>query len=513
MTGPGDILPFAAARHGHKRALVTARRTLTFAELERLSNAVASSLRNRGIEAGDRVSILAANRWEWVVAYHGILKAGAVVNPLNVMLTDDEVGYISRDCGAAAIFCEAGRLAAMESLRDDVPSLREVVCFDGSSARSLAFDQLLEHGGDPAAPRFVPEPGEPSTIGYTSGTTGRPKGAVQSQRAVLLNCALTATMHARSERDVVVTALPAPHVYGNVAINGTLLAGGTVILMERFVAAEALALIAEHRATLFEGVPTMYALMLADPSIGRTDLSSLVRSTVGGQTIAVPLIEEWERRSGGAPLLELWGMTELSGLGTTHAFHAPNVHGSIGVSLPGIEVRVGTLEDPDRIAPVGEPGELLVRGPLNMLGYYGRSDWTAAALDERGWLHTGDVAYADATGHFFVVDRLKDMIITGGYNVYPAEIERVLAGHPAIAMVAVGRQSDPVKGELARAYVVLRPGANASEAELVEHCRARLAAYKLPRSVAFVDDLPKTSTGKIMRRELSRLDSLTAPKH
>jgi long-chain acyl-CoA synthetase len=332
MNGPGDILPAAARRHGPKVALVTARRTLTFDELDSLSDAVAASLRARGIVPGDRASILAANRWEWIVAYHGILKAGAVVNPLNVMLTDDEVGYIARDCGTAVVFCEAGRLAALEALRDEIPSLREIVSFDGGSARSAAFADFIAQPAEPL-PRFVPNPGDMSTLGYTSGTTGRPKGAMQSQRAVLLNCALTATMHGRTDRDVVVTALPAPHVYGNVAINGTFLAGGTVILMERFAAAEALALIAEHRATLFEGVPTMYAMMLADPSIARTNLSSLTRSTVGGQTIAIPLLEEWERRSGGAPVLELWGMTELSGLGTTHALWAPNVHGSIGVAI------------------------------------------------------------------------------------------------------------------------------------------------------------------------------------
>jgi long-chain acyl-CoA synthetase len=184
------------------------------------------------------------------------------------------------------------------------------------------------------------------------------------------------------------------------------------------------------------------------------------------------------------------------------------VHGSIGVSLPGIEVRIGSLDDSTVTAKPGEPGELLVRGSLNMLGYYGRPDWTAETIDAGGWLHTGDVAYADETGHFFVVDRLKDMILTGGYNVYPAEIERVLSSHPAVAMVAVGRVPDAVKGELARAYVVLRPGASVSETALVDHCRAQLAPYKLPRSVAFVDDLPKTSTGKIMRRELRRLDAV-----
>jgi len=314
----------------------------------------------------------------------------------------------------------------------------------------------------------------------------------------------------RTADDVVVSALPAPHVYGNVVINGTFLAGGTVVLMERFDAARALDLLAHHRATLFEGVPAMYAMLLADEGIGRADLSSLRRSTVGGQTIAVSVMEEWESRTG-APLIELWGMTEISGLGTTHPLYAPNVHGSIGVALPGIEVRVGSLEDTTRTATPGEPGELLVRGPLTTLGYFGNPTATADLIDADGWLHSGDVAHADAEGHFFIVDRLKDMIITGGYNVYPAEIERVVAQHPAVAMVGVGRVPDEVRGELARAYVVLRPGAKLGEAELVEFCRPHLAAYKLPRSVRFVDDLPRTSSGKIMRRHLAELDVPAQP--
>jgi long-chain acyl-CoA synthetase len=218
------------------------------------------------------------------------------------------------------------------------------------------------------------------------------------------------------------------------------------------------------------------------------------------------VIEAWERRSGGAPLIELWGMTELAGLGTTHALYAPNVHGSIGVALPGVEVRVGSFEDAAVTMPPDEAGELMVRGPIVMLGYYGNEAATAATIEPDGWLHTGDVAVADRDGRFFIVDRRKDMIITAGYNVYPAEIERVIAGHPAVAMVAVGSQADPVKGELARAYVVVRPGTDVTEAEIIEHCRPHLAAYKLPRSVHFVADLPKTSTGKIMRRELRKLD-------
>jgi long-chain acyl-CoA synthetase len=324
---------------------------------------------------------------------------------------------------------------------------------------------------------------------------------VQSHRAVLWNCACTATMHGRTADDVVVTALPAPHVYGNVVVNGTFLAGGTVVLMERFTPGETLRLITEHRATLLEGVPAMYAVLLADPGLAAADLSSLTRCTVGGQTIATSTIERWEARSG-APLIELWGMTEIAGLGTTHPVHATRVPGSIGVSLPGVQVRVADLEDVARDAPPGVPGELMVRGPIVMLGYHGNPAATAEAIEPDGWLHTGDIATMSGAGHLFVVDRRKDMIITGGYNVYPAEIERVLAAHPAVAVVAAGPVPDPVKGELACAYVVLAGGATATEEELIAYAGEHLAAYKRPRLVRFVDDLPKTSTGKIMRREL-----------
>jgi long-chain acyl-CoA synthetase len=499
------ILSDAAAAHGDKVALVTSSRTLTFAELDELSGAVAGALRSCGVGDGDRVSIYSQNRWEWVVAYHGIVRAGAVVNPINVMLTPEEVSFVLNDCGARAIITSGDKAAAIVGLREQASRLETVVSFDAPEPGTESFHAMLDSGA-PLPTVAAPDPRALSTIGYTSGTTGHPKGAMQSHLAVYLNCALTATMHVRTAADTVVTALPAPHVYGNVVINGTLMAGGTVVLMERFDPAGALRLIAEHRATLFEGVPTMYAMMLAEPDLDSYDLSSLTRCTVGGQTIATSVIEAWERRCGGAPLIELWGMTELAGLGTTHALYAPNVHGSIGVALPGIEVRVASFEDAGVTMSPDEAGELMVRGPIVMLGYYGNEAATAATIEPDGWLHTGDVAVADGAGRFFVVDRRKDMIITAGYNVYPAEIERVIAGHPAVAMVAVGSQADAVKGELARAYVVVRPGAEVTEAEIIEHCRPHLAAYKLPRSVRFVADLPKTSTGKIMRRELRKLD-------
>jgi long-chain acyl-CoA synthetase len=498
------ILPVAAEKHGDKAALVAGGRSLTYRELNDLSDAFAGALRRRGIETGDRVSIYSENRWEWIVAYHGIVKAGGVVNPINVMLTPGEVMFVLNDCGALAIVASGAKAAALLQLRGEAPALENMIVLGDGPGGTTLFDELVG-GGDGPPDIEAPSPTALSTIAYTSGTTGHPKGAMQSHLAVYLSCANIATMHVRTADDIVVTALPAPHVYGNSVINGQFMAGGTVVLMERFDPAEAIGLIAEHRATLFDGVPTMYAMMLALADADSYDLSSLTRCTVGGQTIATSLMEAWEQRSG-APLIELWGMTEIAGLGTTHALYAPNVHGSIGVALPGVEVRVASFDDASVTLPPNEPGELMVRGPIVMLGYYGNEAATAEAIEPDGWLHTGDVAVADPYGRFAIVDRRKDMIITSGYNVYPAEIERVIATHPAVAMVAVGNQADELRGELARAYVVLRPGATVTEAEILEHCRPHLAAYKLPRSALFVEDLPKTSTGKIMRRELGKLD-------
>lgn len=502
LNGPGDIIPAIAREFPAKTALVTDTTALTYAELDELTARGAQGLRDRGIRPGQIVSLYGPNSWQWVVAYHAVLRAGAVVNPINTMLTEEEVAFILKDCEAAALLTRADRLPAMRALSADLPHLSLLLGLDSDAEDG--FKTLLA-----TEARIEQEPVDPSalsTIGYTSGTTGHPKGAMQSHQAVLLNCRLTATMHGRSSGDTMVTALPAPHVYGNVAINSTLLSGGTVVLMERFSPERALELIEEHRATLFEGVPAMYSMMLTHERLASTDLSSLTRSTVGGQTIALSTIERWQKVSD-APLIELWGMTELSGLGTTHSLGAEPCPGSIGVALPGVDVRVGDLDDTSRTAPPGTPGELLVRGPLVMLGYHGNDQATAETVDKDGWLHTGDIAYADESGHFFVVDRRKDMIITAGYNVYPAEIERVLATHPDVSLVAVGAVPDSVKGETARAYVVPVPGATVTGQELIEYCRTRLAAYKAPRSVQFVTALPQTSTGKIMRRKLAELNT------
>lgn len=507
LDGLGQLLPQAAWRWPRRTALVTDERTLTFEELDQLASRVAHALSARGVRPGDRVALLSQNRWEWIVAYHGALRCGAVVNPLNVMLTGAELDYILGDSGAKVLLASGERLQAVGAALGSVPGLEQIISFnDADEPAATSFASLLASAdAEPFEPVPV-DPGSAACIAYTSGTTGHPKGAMQSHRSLVLNCAYTATMHVRTPEDVVVTALPSAHVYGNVVLNSTWMAGGRVVLMTRFDPEDAIRRIEQHGATMFEGVPAMYATMLATPALAGADLSTLTRSTVGGQTIAESVIESWEARTG-APLIELWGMTELSGLGSTHALYAPNVHGSIGVALPGNELRVVRTEDGVTECRPGEPGELVARGPLVTLGYYHDDAATAEAITPDGWLRTGDVATHDGTGRFFVVDRLKDMILTAGYNVYPAEIERVLIGHASVALVAVGREPDEVKGEVAHAYVVPAPGSTPDAEELTGYCRQHLAAYKVPRAIHFVDQLPTTSSGKLMRRMLRQPDA------
>ena len=291
----GVIVARAAERFGPKAALVAGGRTLSYQELDDLCGRVPGGLYELGVRPRDRVSLYSPNRWEWVVAYHAALRVGAVVNPINVMLTPEEVAFVLNDCGAAAIFTGGDQAEVMLSVTREVPTLRQVISFDRVSGAAF-FADLLESGAAPRVPR--PAPAEASTIGYTSGTTGHPKGAVQSHRAVFLNTAALFAVQTRTERDVMLNALPLPHVYGNIVMNGTFMAGATLVMMERFDAAAALAQIARHRVTVFDGVPTMYAMMLADPSLPGADLSSLRICAVGGQTMPAAKMAGWEHRSG-----------------------------------------------------------------------------------------------------------------------------------------------------------------------------------------------------------------------
>ena len=501
----GHIPAEAAKKFGDKTALVLPDRSLSFNELNKLSNCFANALMTLGIQPGDRVTLYSGNCWEWVVSYYGALKTGAVINPINVMLTPTEVEFVANDCGASIVIASYEKALSLKSVKEN-SQVRELIAFgdDALPGGMLSFNELLAAGSDAFQIPEI-EADSLSTIGYTSGTTGHPKGACLSHHSIVLNVAMTALMHQRSDSDTVVTALPCPHVYGNVVMSGAIQNGMTLVLHPNFEEQTILKSIQEHRATLFEGVPTMFMFLLNHPEFDHYDLSSLRCCTVGGQTMPKPKMEEVEERFG-CPLIELWGMTELGGLGSTFAANGPVKHGSIGVALPYTEARIASTEDASKTLLAGEVGELMIKGGIVMQGYFGNDQATRNTIESDGWMHTGDVASMDEDGCIFIVDRKKDMILTAGYNVYPAEIERVVAGHPDVALVAVGSIPDEEKGELAKAYIVPKVGATPSADNVIAYCREHLAAYKVPRAVQFVDDLPKTSTGKVMRRELKTLD-------
>jgi len=503
----GDIIAAAARRWGDKTALVTDTGSYSFNDIDRQSSLIAHRLLALGCLRGDRISLYAANCPEWIVAYYAIMKIGAVANPLNLMLTPDEAAYAMNDCGARAVFGSVDKIAGLSSVHGKT-QLEHCVSFGGAApAGAIDFAELLAEPPDRLG--TYPVEGialdDTCTVGYTSGTTGHPKGAVLTHRSIVMNTAMTATMHMRTEHDVVASALPCSHVYGNVVMNGAMAYGGTLVLHKTFDAARMLQSIERNRCTMLEGVPTMYMYLLDYAGLGNHDLSSLTRCTVGGQTMPVTKMQAVEGALG-CPLIELWGMTELGGLGTTHTLYGPRKLGSIGIALPHLEARVAPVDGEPRALPPGEVGELQMRGPVTMREYLGRPDATSETLIADGWLRTGDLARMDEEGFIFVVDRLKDMIITGGFNIYPAELERVIAEYPDVAMVAVGSIADVTKGELAKAYIVPKQGRKPDAADIERHCREQLAAYKVPRAFQFVADLPKTSTGKILRRNLRTLD-------
>ncbi len=484
----------AARRFGDSVALtIPDSRSFTFRELDELAGRFAGGLARLGVSRGARVVLHLPNGWEWIVAYHALARLGAIVVPANILLSGEEVAFAAADSEAILLIASAEKAAAITTA-DAV----KVITLGARSGGTIDFSSPLAH--EYLSPVEV-SPCDLFTIGYTSGTTGRPKGAMLTHRCLYSSLAATATMHVRHPGDTVLTSLPFPHVYGNIVMNSAFLSGLRLVSTPRFDAGEALRLIAAERVTLFEGVPTMYYQMLAHSNIGNADLSSLTRCTVGGQTMPTAKIDAVVERFG-CPLLELWGMTEVSGPAITHSPYWPPRHGSIGMPVPGVEARIVDLADSTRELPSGEAGELIVRGALSMEGYWKNDVATAETIDAKGWLATGDIARIDEDGYLFIVDRKKDLIITAGYNIYPAEIEQVIAMHRAVAMVAVASIPDEEKGEIARAFVVPHANVVLGETELLEHCRKYLAAYKVPRVITIVTDLPKTSTGKILRRAL-----------
>jgi long-chain acyl-CoA synthetase len=489
-TNLAAILADSAARHPERPAVRLDGATLSYAGLDRASSRAVALLRAAGVRPGDRVGLLLPNVPAFPVLYYAVLRAGAVVVPMNPLLREREVAYHLTDSGACLLFAPQG---ADEALRGALTA--GVPCV---AVPDRGLDDLL--AGHRPEPDVIPrEPSDTAVILYTSGTTGRPKGAELTHDNLIRNTEVTRTTLLRlTEHDVVLGALPLFHAFGQVVgLNCAVSAGACLTLLPRFDAAEALRIIERDRVTAFLGVPTMYgAMQLAGPERGGT--TSLRVCVSGGAALPVEVLHAFEEAFG-CTVLEGYGLSETSPVACFNHPDRPRRPGSIGTPILGVELRVVGPDGAD--VPDGETGEIAVRGHNVMKGYWRNPEATAETVPD-GWLRTGDLGVRDPDGYFRIVDRKKDLIIRGGYNVYPREIEEVLHEHPAVAEAAVIGVPHPTHGEEVAAVVALRPGASSSPDELRAFVRARVAAYKYPRLVRIVDALPKGATGKILKRDI-----------
>jgi long-chain acyl-CoA synthetase len=427
------------------------------------------------------------------VVYYGVLRAGGAVVPMNVLLKSREVNFYMSDSGARHLFAWQEFAEAAEEGARQAGAATIIV-------KPSDFEQLLAEA--PQAPEDAErEPSDTAVILYTSGTTGTPKGAELTHANMLANCLYGATEPMRvGEQDVILGALPLFHSFGQTScMNNAVRAGACLTLIPRFDAGKALEIIERDRVTLFEGVPTMYHAMLHHPEREHYDVSSLRTCVSGGSAMPVEVMRGFERAFG-AVVLEGYGLSETSPVASFNHLDRERKPGSIGTPIKGVEMRV--VDDQDNELPPGDVGEIVIRGHNVMKGYWNRPDASAEVM-RGGWLHTGDMARVDEDGYFFIVDRKKDMIIRGGYNVYPREIEEVLYEHPAVLEAAVVGVPDPAMGEEVAAAVVLRPGAQAGADEIRSFVKERVAAYKYPRRIWFPQTLPKGATGKILKRQIA----------
>ncbi|MFG1861175.1 long-chain-fatty-acid--CoA ligase [Microbispora bryophytorum] len=501
------VLEDSAREKPDATAVVFGDMRLPYSLVDTIAGQVANLLVSRGIGRGDKVALACPNLPYFPFVYYGILKTGATVVPLNVLLQAREIAYHLDDSDAKAFFCFEGspELPLGERGRAGFADAGGVEHFFVLPATPFATESELGEtlwaaldGMSGEFETVQTSADDTAVILYTSGTTGQPKGAELTHQNMVMNAVVSDEMFPRQPEDIYLVALPLFHSFGQtVLMNAGFRRGGTLVLLPRFEPAEALTLMKREKVTLFAGVPTMYWAMLAAVHAGAAEVPpSLITAASGGSALPVEVLKDFSATFGVA-VLEGYGLSETSPVASFNQPGRPAKAGSIGTPIWGVEMK---LVDADWNTP-DDIGEIAVRGHNIMKGYYNRPEATAQVMKD-GWFRTGDVARRDEDGYYFIVDRAKDMIIRGGFNVYPREIEEVLMTHPAVSLAAVVGVPHDSHGEEVKAYVIRKPGATTTEEELVAWCRETMAAYKYPRIVEFRESLPMTATGKILKREL-----------
>lgn len=507
------VLENSAREMPGKTAVVFGDMRFNYAQINGAANQVANGLVAAGIQPGDKVALSCPNLPYFPIVYYGILKAGATVVPLNVLLKRREIAYHLDDSDAKAYLCFQGT-PELPMGEEGWAGFNEVdacehfwmITADPAGASPIEGTQTLGQLMGPQSPVFdtvQTDAMDTAVILYTSGTTGMPKGAELSHSNIVMNSFVVRELFEQKDDDVQLITLPLFHSFGQtVQLNGGFLGGHTLVLIARFDPAAVFSAFEKENVTLFCGVPTMYWALLHYPDAEKFDLEKIANNlrlgVSGGAAMPVEVMKQFEQKYK-VKILEGYGLSETSPVASFSRMNMPNKPGSIGVPVWGVEMRVVDQDMND--VPTGEPGEIVMRGHNVMKGYYNKPEANVEAF-RGGWFHTGDVATKDEDGYYYIVDRIKDMIIRGGFNVYPREIEEMMITHPAISLVAVVGVPDDQYGQEIKAYVVLKDGQTAEPEDLVAWAKANMAAYKYPRIVEIRESLPMTATGKILKREL-----------
>lgn len=521
------LLDDAAKRFPNRPAVTFFGCDLPYSTLRDLADRFAAGLRGLGLQPGDRVSLHLPNCPQFVIAYYGVLKAGGIVVPFNPLYVEREVADQLKDSGAkiaVTLDLFLGRVEAARAgsavthviatrINEFFPLLLKML-YPLRARRHREWPSITSNGtthvfsdicaAPPLREAAAQQATEIAVLLYTGGTTGTPKGAMLTHGNLVANAyqsALWAPVPPQTPITIL-GVLPLFHSYAmTVVMNGSLLQGRRMVLLPRFDALAVLKTIDRYRPQQLPGVPTLYNALISHPAVGRYDLRSISVCISGAAALPAELQSRFERITGGT-LVEGYGLTEASPVTHITPLGGLRKPGSIGIPAPDTDARIVDLDTGDRELATDEIGELVIRGPQVMAGYWNRPAETAAALRD-GWLHTDDVAKVDKDGFFYVVDRKKEMLITGGLNVYPRDIEEVLLAHPAVLEAALIGVPDPHWGEVGKAFVVLRPGIQPTAEELLAHCRTHLAPFKVPKTIAFRDSLPKSLIGKVLRRVLA----------
>ncbi|MEI5906932.1 long-chain fatty acid--CoA ligase [Bacillus spongiae] len=502
-----QVLQDTATKYPQHSAIRFFNQQLTYQQLHTSVQLFAAALQKKNVQKGDRVAIMLPNCPQYVIAFYGTLLAGGIVAQVNPMLVERELEYLLNDSEAETIIVLESLYPRLKSIQANT-KVKNVIVVNlkptSLSVEAEDFQKMIANSAGDLTPVDIDTEQDIAVLQYTGGTTGRSKGAMLTQRNLLANVVQSAEFfkHEFKEgEERILSVVPLFHIFGvSSCMNFAIFAGAESIMLPRFEVEEVLQTINLTRPTIFPGVPTMYVAITHHPKLGEYKLDSIHTCNSGGAPMPVELFKEFERKTG-ARILEGYGLSETSSCTHGNGNFAERKFGTVGLALPSMDYKIVDLATGEKEVPAGELGEIIIKGPQVMKGYWNMPEETAHALRD-GWFYTGDIAKMDEDGYLTIIDRKKDLIIASGFNIYPREVEEVIYEHPSIQEAVVIGVPDAYRGETVKAVVVLKGGMETTEAEIIAFCRTSLASYKVPTTVEFRQQLPKTNVGKILRRSL-----------